>query len=230
MTDSDQRWGDPQSGVANSHAAGPTSPSSQRTLFRVILVVVAAVVLSYSVNPSCRRSGPNGDSHSAVGRRLSDVEFRSLANPDHWVNNEELRGRVVLINFWGTWCPPCRAEMPDLNALNEKYRDNEDFRLLAVSVPAPGDDDISSLRDTTEAYLAENGYSLPTYADPQSAAQMALAMIAGADPSRLGVPTTCVLDRQGVIRGVWMGGSPTAVAEMSELVGRLLVEETQKSS
>ena len=44
----------------------------------------------------------------------------------------DLKGKVVFINFWATWCPPCIAEMPSINKLQEKFKDNEDFLVLMV--------------------------------------------------------------------------------------------------
>jgi len=69
---------------------------------------------------------------------------------------QELRGRVVLVNFWATWCPPCRKEMPDLDALYNKFKD-QGFVVLAIS-----DEEAAKV----SPYLAEHKVSYPVLLDP----------------------------------------------------------------
>ena len=69
---------------------------------------------------------------------------------------QELRGKVVLVNFWATWCPPCRKEMPDLDALYNKFKD-QDFVVLAIS-----DEETAKV----SPYLAEHKVSYPVLLDP----------------------------------------------------------------
>ena len=69
---------------------------------------------------------------------------------------QELRGKVVLVNFWATWCPPCRKEMPDLDALYSKFKD-QGFVVLAIS-----DEEAAKV----SPYLAEHKVSYPVVLDP----------------------------------------------------------------
>jgi peroxiredoxin len=80
---------------------------------------------------------------------LTDLEGRS------W-HLRELRGKVVLVNFWATWCPPCRKEMPDLEALYDRFRD-QGFVVLAISDEEPG---------KVTPFIAERKVSYPVMLDP----------------------------------------------------------------
>lgn len=93
-----------------------------------------------------------------------------------------LKGKVVFINFWASWCPPCRAEMPSLNELYKKLKDDNRFVFLFIN-----EDD-----DKTKAieYLKKNGFAIPLYSR------------AGDVPSEIfsgTLPTTIVLDKDGRI-------------------------------
>lgn len=96
---------------------------------------------------------------------------------------DQWRGKVVLVNFWATWCPYCRHEMPAMEAFYREHR-NQGFDILAVST----DDDARTVRE----FLAKEGYSFPVALDN---AELSRAF---GSPSRL--PTSFILDKRGHIR------------------------------
>jgi thiol-disulfide isomerase/thioredoxin len=106
----------------------------------------------------------------------------------------ELRGKVVLLNFWATWCVPCRTEMPSLDALYQQYQDRG-LAVLAVNV-----DTLSTAG--VEAFMQEVAVTFPIVLDPAWSVARAYRV--------LGLPTTYLIDRGGnvVIREVgernWM--------------------------
>jgi peroxiredoxin len=92
---------------------------------------------------------------------------------------KELRGEVVLVNFWATWCPPCRKEMPDLEALYKKYR-HERFVVLAIS-----DEDADKVRP----FIAERKVTYPVLLDPGRKVNSLFQVE--------GIPKTFVYNRDG---------------------------------
>jgi peroxiredoxin len=105
---------------------------------------------------------------------LSDLQGRA-----HRLS--EFRGKVVFLNVWATWCPPCRMEMPSMEQLHRRLRGKE-FVMLAVSE----DEDGSA---TVQSFINEIGVTFPVLIDPD-----------GVVPSRYGVtgyPETFVIDRDG---------------------------------
>jgi peroxiredoxin len=110
--------------------------------------------------------------HQRVDFTLSDLQGKT------WSMNE-LRGKIVLVNFWATWCPPCRSEMPDLQKLYTKYKD-QGLVVLSIS-----DEDM----DKVSAYVKENGYTYPILLD------------AGRKVNEMfeiqGIPKSFVYDREG---------------------------------
>ena len=90
-----------------------------------------------------------------------------------------LKGRIVLLNFWATWCPPCRKEMPDMEKL---YRS---FEAKGLTVVAVSDED----RATVEQFLAKNHYSFPVALDPDRRVNTAFNVE--------GIPKSFIFDREG---------------------------------
>ncbi|MGD9939959.1 MAG: TlpA family protein disulfide reductase [Clostridia bacterium] len=99
---------------------------------------------------------------------------------DKTVGVDLFEGKVTMLNFWATWCPPCRAEMPSMQILYDKTRDVA-FDIMGVSV--------GEQKKTVTDFLAENPYTYPVFLDVTGAQS---APFAGR-----GIPTTFILDKQG---------------------------------
>ena len=90
-----------------------------------------------------------------------------------------LKGKIVLLNFWATWCPPCRKEMPDMEKL---YRNYEQKGLIVLAVS-------DEQRPVVEAFLAKNPYSFPILLDPDRKVNTAFTVE--------GIPKSFIFDREG---------------------------------
>jgi peroxiredoxin len=115
-----------------------------------------------------------------------DFTLRSMDGPN--LRLQEQRGRVVLVNFWATWCGPCRQEMPHLNRLYEKYRASG-FMLLGVNV----DDDSRKAADVA----TKLGLKFPVLLDSDKKVSRTYDMSA--------MPATVVIDRNGRVRYIHRG-------------------------
>ena len=118
------------------------------------------------------------------------------------------KGKVVFLNFWATWCPPCRQEMPDIQALYEESGGNaEDLVILGVANPKtderPANSDVTQAE--VAAFLAENGYTYPTVMD-----------LTGDVFSQYGIsafPTTFMIDRDGNVFGFVTGAITRSIMD-----------------
>lgn len=99
------------------------------------------------------------------------------------VKLSDLKGQVVLLNFWATWCPPCRQEIPSMMRLNAAMA-GKPFRMLCVSIDDGG-------KVAVEEFFRTSGFSLPALMDPDKRAGKLYGLT--------GVPETFVIDRNGVI-------------------------------
>jgi thiol-disulfide isomerase/thioredoxin len=202
----------------------PLNDGSSRRSVAWILAFFAVAVLALLVIQFFAPSRDLGTDQTALGHSLPDLRLEPLTGDGQPVRLGDLAGKVVLLDFWGTWCPPCRAEFPHIVALADKYRDRSDFELLAVSCGSGGDDTSQSLRPATEAFLQDRKLDVATYFDPQGYTRREVDKVAGFE----GYPTTLVLDRQGVIRGMWVSYEPGTERHIGELVAKLLAETPAK--
>jgi thiol-disulfide isomerase/thioredoxin len=201
-------------------AAPPDTGQRRQRLFWIAMAVVAAAVLVQLVINPGGPAGSDGTAHPAVGGRLISLHVEPLTGDGGDVYLEQLEGSVTVLNFWGTWCPPCQQEFPHVVALYEKHSNRDDFRLLAVSYPGGGPIDVAQLRSETETFLRNQRTTLPTYVDPQQSLIRATTIALG--DVAFGFPTTLVLDRDTTIRGVWQGYTPGLERDIEALVEELL--------
>jgi peroxiredoxin len=140
-----------------------------------------------------------------AGARAPDFTLRSSDGRN--VRLEELRGQVVLVNFWATWCGPCREEMPKLNALYAKYR-NSGVVLLGVNI----DDD----PNTALATAGKLGVSFPVLLDTDKKVSKLYDLST--------MPSTVVIDRDGKLRYVHRGYREGTESEYEQTIRGLLKE------
>ncbi|MDL2298817.1 TlpA family protein disulfide reductase [Synergistaceae bacterium OttesenSCG-928-D05] len=131
---------------------------------------------------------------------LSDMDGKK-------VSLEDFRGKPVLLNFWASWCPPCRAEMPDFNELNAELEKSKEAVLLAINLT----DGRRETKNKAEKYLASNNLKLNVLLDEKGTAAEIFDI--------RGIPTTIVIDAKGVMRGQIVGATDkeTVKAMLAEL-------------
>jgi peroxiredoxin len=145
------------------------------------ILVVIAVIFLLSGNSSTRASGPAQIGKSMEDFSLTDVHGKTVRLSDY-------AGKTVLINAWATWCPPCKAEMPDLNVYYQTHQD-KGFVILAVNAGDPVSD--------AAAFANQKGLSFPVLVDPNTDFLTSLGINS--------FPTSILVGPDRVIRGIHVG-------------------------
>jgi thiol-disulfide isomerase/thioredoxin len=168
---------------------------------RVAAIRVAAALLAVLILASCAGTGADEPTRSAgqvgypdVPRNLTRVppdqrkELPTVSGPalgsNRTISSQDYRGKVVVINVWGSWCPPCRKEAPDLQAASVETRDTAQFIGITSKDydPAPA-----------EAFVRSFQITYPSIYDPTG--KVLLAFAGELPPSA--IPSTMIIDRQG---------------------------------
>lgn len=160
----------------------------------LVQVLVIILIIQGCTGNTPDLGGDTGTVDQAAG--LASAPEEGYIAPDftlkdlegNTVNLEDLRGKVVFINFWASWCPPCRAEMPEIEAVHQEYRDRG---VVVLGV------DISEPENTVRQYIQQGGFTWTILMD--STGEVAR------DYRITAIPTSFFLDREGIIRVVKVG-------------------------
>lgn len=123
-----------------------------------------------------------------------DFELRDQFGNTHTL--ADYKGKTIFLNFWATWCPPCRAEMPDIQKLYETYETEGDNALIVLGVAGPNMGQEGTEKEIT-AFLEENGYTYPVLMDTTGELFSSYGIYS--------FPTTFMIDRDGNIFGYISG-------------------------
>ena len=148
---------------------------------------------------------------TAVSKPVPAPQFVLEDMDEEKINFDEYKGKVVLLNFWATWCPPCRREMPSMERLYQKYKD-DDFTIIAINQMEDG--------DTVFSFTGQLALS-PTFD---------ILFDYTSDTSKNyrvnGLPTTFLIDKKGLIRYRYraIGGREFDHVEIEKIIEALMNE------
>lgn len=158
--------------------------------------------------------GPNTDAESDSESESSIEDAVSLTGQPQF-------GKVTVLHFWGTWCPPCKAEYPHLIEAMKRRGMNPTLQFISVSCESDPSATFEGLQASTRKYYEKIAAgNLPTYADARGVTRHNVTK-AFEEPSIV-YPTTLIIDTNQRIAGVWQGYTESSLAEMETLIDNLL--------
>ncbi|HEY5626862.1 MAG TPA: TlpA disulfide reductase family protein [Nitrospira sp.] len=140
-----------------------------------------------------------------VGKIAPDFTLPDLNDKPHRLS--DFRGKVVFLNFWATWCKPCREEMPSMEILNKNF-EKDGLVILAVSI-----DRVTTTKDIPPFVKGMN-LTFPVLIDSWGKTDMPY--------KRMGVPETFIIDQQGVIREIVIGPRDWTRIDSLQILTKLL--------
>ena len=145
------------------------------------LLIVTVIGFLLIGKPSTQALSP-----AQVGKQVRDFSLTDINRKI--VHLSDYAEKTVLINAWATWCPPCKAEMPDLNAYYQAHQD-EGFVILAVNAGDPA--------STAAAFASEKGLAFPVLLDPNASFLTSLGIRS--------YPTSILIGKDGVVKTIHVG-------------------------
>ncbi len=171
---------------------------SPLTYLALLIIAVSACALSAAE-----------DAHTRVGDKMPAFSVDEASGGTFSLAAQS--GKVVVINFWATWCEPCQVEMPELEkGIWQKYKSSPDFAFIAIAREQD--------RDTVLGFKKTHpGFTFPLAWDPQRSIYARLASS--------GIPRTYVVNRRGIIVYQNVGYGPGSVGEVDRAVKKALAEK-----
>ena len=149
-------------------------------------------------NNSVSNNGSSEESNKAESNKTPAIDFELKDQYGKTHKLSDYKGKVVFLNFWATWCPPCKMEMPDIQKIYEKYeKQGEESEVVVLSLAAPNTQDEKDV-EGIKAFLEENGYTYPVLMDDGGYTFGAYRISS--------LPTTFMIDKEGNVFGYVQGG------------------------
>jgi peroxiredoxin len=157
--------------------------SDKWKLILIILILVGSFGLFslYFIFFESKRPSPTVDYGTRVGEAAPDFSLPTLKGNS--IKLSGYRGKVVFLNIWATWCPPCREEMPSMESLYQRLKGRE-FEMLAVSIDRQGEEIVGP-------FVAKYGLTFPVLLDSENKTYKLYGLT--------GIPETFIIDRNGMV-------------------------------
>ena len=163
-------------------------------------LVLSALFIAVSLLTQCSRSPSSGESPE-VGSPAPDFKLQDLEG--RAVSLDQFRGRIVMLDFWATWCGPCLLTMPVLENLAKEYP--QDLKLLAINVAEPP--------DLVRSFVRQRNISSTVLLDQEGK----VGDMYGSES----IPMQVLIDRTGVVRRVTVGYSSTLANQLRSAIEQL---------
>jgi len=147
-----------------------------KTPILLIILVFGIIVAFFIIRPS------HGPKITTVGSEAPDLQLTDISG--NRLRLSDMKGSVVFINFWATWCESCIEEMPSIERLSRLLSGSSQFRIVTILYK----DDLGR----ATSYMEQNGYTFPVYLNPDESAAKSFGIT--------GIPETFIIDKKGFLR------------------------------
>lgn len=157
---------------------------------RNFIVMMVATIIQFGLfsTTNAQRLRQEGD---LIG--VAAPNFSLLTLDSEKVTLDQFKGKVVILNFWGTWCPPCRREIPDFIKMYDKHK-KDGLEIIGVTLSSGSPVDIKE-------FVEKNSINYLILTGDEKYLQHLTEQYGGIR----GIPTTFLIDREGIIREKWVG-------------------------
>lgn len=186
LIDDSNRQPDPDNDEPTESSTTDAPARNDSNLAAIAILVLAGAIALFAWAWTNNQGDATSGQNVRVGRAAPDFTLPDLDGSQ--VALSDFRGEVVLINFWATWCPPCRVEMPEMEAVYRTHGD-QGFEILGVDQREP--------REMVDDFVTERGFSWKFLLDEDFDVSREYAATS--------IPRSILVDRDGIVVHVWSG-------------------------
>jgi cytochrome c biogenesis protein CcmG, thiol:disulfide interchange protein DsbE len=169
-----------------------------KTLILIIVVFVGILIVFFASKSS------RGPERAEIGRSPQDFEIIDINKKSMPLSS--MKGSVVFVNFWATWCESCIDELPSIERLSRHFTGNPTFKIVTILYK----DDLNAAL----SFMKERGYTFPVYLNPDEYAAKMFGIT--------GIPETFIIDKKGILRDKVIGpagwDSPNTIQSFQALI------------
>jgi cytochrome c biogenesis protein CcmG, thiol:disulfide interchange protein DsbE len=183
-----------------SEATAPSEPTPAKSTAKMFVPLILAGL--FMVTGICFLIFLGREKARIIGQTLADLDIQPLLVVDKPLTTEDMKGKVVVLHFWGFWCGPCKAEYPEIAALQKQYQGDPSVLIVSIACKNQESDTKDILAFHTEKFLNVTDIGVgPVYHDPAEYSRVQISQLLTA--GGFTYPTTLVLDGSSRVVDVW---------------------------
>ncbi|CAN5255171.1 hypothetical protein BH20ACI2_BH20ACI2_02930 [soil metagenome] len=193
-------------------------------LFMVLVIAFSALtgcsdssntnVTSTPANVNTKSAGSKSSEYPPLAASIAQADFELLDGTKFKLTDH--KGKILLVNIWGTWCGPCRAEMPHLVEMQDKHGENG-FEVIGLNI-GDGEGGIEP-NELIEPFVEKMKLNYTIARSPNESTVKFFQMT-----KMDGVPQTLLIDREGRLRNIFHGGGNSVIESMHQMVDKIMAE------
>lgn len=160
-------------------------------LLAILLLFSLAACADEATEPAETTAAPDHTHTEEDAERIAAYDFTVYDKDGKPVKLSDMKGMPVVLNFWASWCPPCKAEMPDFDEIAKQYEGKVAFMMVNLT------DGQSETLDSAKSFISSMGYTFPVYFDTTSEAAYTYGIQS--------IPTTFFIDAEGYFVAYYEG-------------------------
>ena len=190
--------------LPNDDSSESKKEPSKRSMTAILPLLLAGL---FMVTGICVLLVIGREKARIIGQTVAELDIQPLLNAEKPITDEDMKGKVVVLHFWGFWCPECAKEMPDFVKTQRNFHDDSKVLFASIACSNRSQDSEDSLKFYTNKFLQNiDAGDLPIYFDPAEFSRTRLSQLM--TTGGFSYPTTLVLDGEGKVVDVWRSAVP----------------------
>jgi len=190
--------------MQTTDSAGLENVQKKRSMPAIVPLLLAGL---FMVTGICVLLVIGREKSRIIGQTITELDIQPLLNTESPITDETMRGKVVVLHFWGYWCPACIKELPEFVRIQKSYAADPEVLFASISCSQRKAETVDALKFYTNKFMQSvDGNGLPVYYDPVEFSRTRLSQLLTA--GGFSYPTTLVIGGAGEVVDLWRAEVP----------------------